>query len=115
MSLLLSSQTKDPVTAAAIKRLQKETELTPEAIRLCEEGDLAELIKPVGFYRMKAKYLKRISVILGEEYSDDIPKSVTELVKLPGIGPKMVNDEHIPRVLKNTFVLGLFNYAMCVE
>lgn len=90
MSLLLSSQTKDPITAGAIKRLQERTGLTPAGVRSHDQIDLEELIKPVGFYRMKAGYLKKISEILGNKYDDDIPKSFDEIVKLPGIGPKMV-------------------------
>lgn len=74
-----------------MRRLQSTVGLTPAKIRAQEEEVLAELIKPVGFYRMKAGYLKKIAGILGEEeYEDDIPVGVEELIKLPGIGPKMV-------------------------
>ena len=90
VGLLLSSQTKDPITAGAVRRLQTTVGLTPASIRAQEESVLAELIKPVGFYRMKAGYLKKISVILGYEHKDDIPDNFEELIKLPGIGPKMV-------------------------
>jgi endonuclease III len=91
VGLLLSSQTKDPITAGAVRRLQSTVGLTPASIRAQEESVLAELIKPVGFYRMKAGYLKKISNILGEpENKDDIPDTFEELIKLPGIGPKMV-------------------------
>ena len=93
--MLLSSQTRDAVTATAIKKLQvlPSGGLTPANIRSINPDALAELLKPVGFYRMKAGYLKKIATILGEEYDDDIPDSVEELIKLPGIGPKMVRDQ----------------------
>lgn len=92
VSLLLSSQTRDPITAGAIKRLQSGLKggLCAASVRSSEESLLAELIKPVGFYRMKAGYLKRIAVKLLEAEGDEIPRSVEELIKLPGIGPKMV-------------------------
>lgn len=90
VGLLLSSQTKDPITAGAVRRLQETVGLCPATIREQEEEVLADLIKPVGFYRVKAGYLKKISVILGQVYDDDIPESIADLVKLPGIGPKMV-------------------------
>lgn len=89
VGLLLSSQTKDQFTFGAVKRLQSEIGLTPSNIRGAEVEVLADLIKPVGFYRIKAGYLKKISDIL-KENDDDIPNSVEELMKLPGIGPKMV-------------------------
>lgn len=65
---------------------------------------------------MKAGYLKRISVILGEKYDDDIPNSFEELVKLPGIGPKMVG-YNINRSCFNLLLmyLVLFNDAMRME
>lgn len=93
VGLLLSSQTKDPITAGAVRRLQSTVGLTPASIRAQEESVLAELIKPVGFYRMKAGYLKKISDILGKrDCIDDIPDNFDELIKLPGIGPKMVKN-----------------------
>ena len=94
VSLLLSSQTRDPMTAAAVKRLQTDLKggLCPSSIRATEESILAELIRPVGFYRVKAGYLKRICERL-EGAGDEIPRSVDELTKLPGIGPKMVISE----------------------
>ena len=95
VGLLLSSQTKDPITAGAVRRLQSTVGLTPASIRAQEDSVLAELIKPVGFYRMKAGYLKKISVILGYEHKDDIPDNFEELIKLPGIGPKMVTKTFI--------------------
>ena len=91
--MLLSSQTRDPITAAAVLRLQKQVGLNPLNVRKWDEAELAEIIKPVGFYRMKGGYLKKISVILGELYDDDIPRRLEELIQLPGIGPKMVRFE----------------------
>src|SRR5690606_15082494 len=88
VSLLLSSQTKDEVTYAASTRL-RELGLTPENISQTDEDKLRDTIYPVGFYKNKAKYLKQMSKILVEQYNGDIPRSVEDLCKLPGIGPKM--------------------------
>lgn len=86
VSLMLSSQTKDEVTAAAVARL-KTIGLTPRIISEIEEDELANLLYPVGFYRVKAKALKQTALLL----EDDIPQSYEELVKLPGVGPKMAH------------------------
>ena len=96
VSLLLSSQTRDPITAGAVRRLQIDLKggLCPASIRGTEESRLADLIKPVGFYRVKAGYLKRIADKL-EVSGDEIPKGVDDLIKLPGIGPKMVKNEYL--------------------
>lgn len=39
----------------------------------------------------KAKYLQQTSKVLMEKYNSDIPRSIKELVALPGVGPKMAH------------------------
>ncbi|KAK1162779.1 endonuclease III-like protein 1 isoform X1 [Acipenser oxyrinchus oxyrinchus] len=90
ISLMLSSQTKDEVTAAAMKKLQAHG-LSVENIVQTEDKTLGELIYPVGFWKSKVKYMKQCSEILQQQYNGDIPDNVTDLVKLPGIGPKMAH------------------------
>ncbi|PJF19851.1 Endonuclease III-like protein 1-like protein, partial [Paramicrosporidium saccamoebae] len=41
------------------------------------------------FYRRKATAIKRATQILKTSYDSDIPDSLEELQKLPGVGPKM--------------------------
>ncbi|XP_067859567.1 endonuclease III-like protein 1 [Heptranchias perlo] len=90
LSLMLSSQTKDHVTFAAMKQL-RDHGLTVENILKMEDKTLGELIYPVGFWRSKVKYIKQTTAILREQYDDDIPSSVSDLLKLPGVGPKMAH------------------------
>lgn len=55
VSLMLSSQTKDEVTHAAVGRLREFT-LTPESIAGADEKQIEQLIYPVSFYKAtKAK------------------------------------------------------------
>lgn len=90
MSLLLSSQTKDEITSAAVERLKRNSGgLNVSSILKWDEERLSEILKPVGFYRRKAKSLKSVAEILDSKYNGDIPKTVEELMELPGIGPKM--------------------------
>lgn len=60
-------------------------------MREADDEVLAELIKPVGFYRRKAKNLVQISKIISEKYDEDIPSTTEEIMELPGIGPKMAH------------------------
>ncbi|XP_077173144.1 endonuclease III-like protein 1 isoform X2 [Paroedura picta] len=90
LSLMLSSQTKDQVTSAAMMRLRQRG-LTVDTVLQMEEATLAQLIYPVGFWKNKARYIKQTSAILQRDYGGDIPKTVAELVKLPGVGPKMAH------------------------
>lgn len=90
VSVMLSSMTKDQDTAAATKRLQSmEGGLTIPSVQSKSETDLSEIIRGVGFHNRKAVYLKKIAAILHEQYNDDIPNTLEEMVRLPGIGSKM--------------------------
>ncbi|ELW67811.1 Endonuclease III-like protein 1 [Tupaia chinensis] len=90
LSLMLSSQTRDQVTAGAMQRLRARG-LSADTILQMDDDTLGELIYPVGFWRSKVKYIKQTSAILQQRYAGDIPASVAELVALPGVGPKMAH------------------------
>ncbi|XP_069122838.1 endonuclease III-like protein 1 isoform X2 [Argopecten irradians] len=88
LSLMLSSQTKDQVTSAAISRLRAHG-CTVENILKTSDEQLGKLIYPVGFWKKKVIYIKKTTTILRDDYNSDIPKTVEDLCKLPGVGPKM--------------------------
>ncbi|XP_041839533.1 endonuclease III-like protein 1 [Melanotaenia boesemani] len=90
VSLMLSSQTKDQVTATAMQKLRAHG-CTVENILATDDEKLGKLIYPVGFWRNKVKYLKLTSAMLQKEYGGDIPNTVEGLVRLPGVGPKMAH------------------------
>uniref|UniRef100_A0A4W5PWD2 Endonuclease III-like protein 1 n=1 Tax=Hucho hucho TaxID=62062 RepID=A0A4W5PWD2_9TELE len=90
VSLMLSSQTRDQVTSAALQRLRAHG-CTVDNIVNTDDDTLGQLIYPVGFWRTKVKYLKQTSVILQREFRGDIPNTVEGLVRLPGVGPKMAH------------------------
>ncbi|XP_041363106.1 endonuclease III-like protein 1 isoform X2 [Gigantopelta aegis] len=90
LSLMLSSQTKDQVTSAAMIRLRKHG-CSIENILKTSDEKLAQLIYPVGFTKTKVGYIKRTSQILKDEYDMDIPNTVVDLCTLPGVGPKMAH------------------------
>lgn len=88
ISLMLSSQTKDTMTAKAMEKLRKHG-LTVKEILDTEEEKISELIHGVSFHKRKATYIKKASKILKDQYDCDIPPTLKEVVKLPGVGPKM--------------------------
>lgn len=87
---MLSSQTKDEATFACMQRL-KEHGLTPENIVKTDISSLEKIIHPISFYKNKSKFIHQTSEILIETYNCDIPNTLTELIKLPGVGPKMAH------------------------
>ncbi|XP_036829668.1 endonuclease III-like protein 1 isoform X1 [Oncorhynchus mykiss] len=90
VSLMLSSQTRDQVTSAALQRLRAHG-CTVDNIVNTDDDTLGQLIYPVGFWKTKVKYLKQTSVMLQREFRGDIPNTVEGLVRLPGVGPKMAH------------------------
>uniref|UniRef100_A0A8R1TR54 Endonuclease III homolog n=1 Tax=Onchocerca volvulus TaxID=6282 RepID=A0A8R1TR54_ONCVO len=88
LSLMLSSQTKDHITAAAMHRLRTHGCTVDDLIVISTE-ELQQLLIPVGFYKKKAIYIKKVAEILKEHYDGDIPNTVEGLCSLPGVGEKM--------------------------
>jgi len=52
---------------------------------------LAEDIRPTGFYRNKTRSLQGMARALVEEHGGEVPRTMTELVALPGVGRKTAN------------------------
>lgn len=90
IATILSARTKDEVTAEASKRLFEHAD-NPNRLKKLTEEKIAELIYPVGFYKMKAKHLKTLPCVLEKEFGGEIPDDVDELTKLPGVGRKTAN------------------------
>lgn len=91
VALMLSSQTRDTVTAAAMKNLQDNLPggFDLNALLQVEPDELNNLIAKVGFHNNKTKFIKAVALILRERFDSDIPYTIEGLVSLPGVGPKM--------------------------
>jgi endonuclease-3 len=89
IALMLSSQTKDAVVGESIRALQ-EHGLDVETIGATDPITLNSLIRKVGFHNNKTKYIKNTTDILKKDYDGDIPPTAEAIMKLPGVGPKMV-------------------------
>ena len=58
------------------------------------EADLAKLeeeIRPTGFYRNKAKSVQKCCQELMKRFGGEVPKTLEELITLPGVGRKTAN------------------------
>ncbi|KAG0717934.1 Endonuclease III-like protein 1 [Chionoecetes opilio] len=90
VSLMLSSQTRDQVTHGAMTKLRHHG-LTPDNLLATPDATLGDLIYPVGFWKKKVVYIKKTCEILQREYGGDIPATVKDMCRLPGVGPKMAH------------------------
>jgi endonuclease-3 len=87
---VLSLRTRDAVTLPATRRLLA---LTPDAASLAaaDEAAIAEAIRPVAFHRVKAGQLRGIGAMLLAEWNGAVPRTLVELLRLPGVGRKTAN------------------------
>lgn len=90
VSTVLSLRTKDDTTKKASLNLFKQAD-TPEKLASLSEKEIKNLIYPVGFYKTKAKNLKKISTILIDKYSSKVPDNLEDLLALPNVGRKTAN------------------------
>lgn len=90
LSTIVSLRTRDEVTAAVSRRALSRAP-DPEALLSIGEPELAELLKPAGFYRNKARSLRSIARILLDQNDGRVPDDRERLMDLPGVGLKTAN------------------------
>ncbi len=89
-AVMLSSRTRDETTAKVCRRLFK---IAPTSKKLGQLGELEirNLIYPVGFYKTKARHLKKLAQDIATKFHGEIPRTLEGLTSLPGIGRKTAN------------------------
>ncbi|NJD78279.1 MAG: endonuclease III [Candidatus Methanoperedens sp.] len=90
IATVLSQRTRDEVTDRATKKLFSKYK-TPAALACADIGDIEELIREVGFYRVKAPRIKEIALIIQDEFKGKLPGEMDILLSLPGVGRKTAN------------------------
>lgn len=53
--------------------------------------DVEAIVRPCGFYHMKARDIIGIAQMVRDEYAGTVPDTIEELTKLPGVGRKTAN------------------------
>ncbi len=64
---------------------------TPTDFANIDIEELEKLIHPCGFYKNKAKNIKACAKMIMEKYNGEVPKTMEELIELPGVGRKSAN------------------------
>lgn len=90
VSTVLSARTKDSLTIKKLPALWGRAK-TPQDYAVIPQSELEQLLRPINFFTTKAKHLIELGRILHTEQNDQIPDSIDELVKLPGVGRKTAN------------------------
>jgi endonuclease III len=87
---LLSARTQDATTHAASTRLFRAAR-SPRSMAALGVKQIERLIYPVSFYRNKARFVKATCNVLVHRYGGKVPRTLDELVTLPGVGRKTAN------------------------
>lgn len=64
---------------------------TPEALAQARPRDVEEIIKSTGFFRNKTKSLIGMAQALVADHGGQVPRTMEELRRLPGVGRKTAN------------------------
>ncbi len=90
VATMLSAQTTDvrvnQVTEALFRKYRSAADYAE-----ADPGELEGDIRPTGFYRNKARALQDMARALLEEHGGEVPRTMAELVALPGVGRKTAN------------------------
>lgn len=89
-SARLAAQCTDKMVNIVSKELYKRFP-TLKDMAEADVREIEEIIRPTGFFRIKARDLKACAQILIEKYGGEVPDSMDELLELPGIGRKIAN------------------------
>jgi endonuclease III len=61
------------------------------ALAAADQSELEAMIRSTGFFRAKSTSLRGMAKAVVEEHGGEIPRTLDELVKLPGVGRKTAN------------------------
>ncbi|RLI90238.1 MAG: endonuclease III [Candidatus Altiarchaeales archaeon] len=90
IATILSSQCTDERVNAVTKDLFKKYR-TAEDFANSDIEELEEMIRSTGFYRNKARNIKSCCRMLVEEFNSEVPRTMDELTRLPGVARKTAN------------------------
>jgi endonuclease-3 len=90
ISTILSAQCTDVRVNEVTKTLFPKYP-NPEAFAYADPNELQQDIRPTGFFRNKTKSVMGASKKIIEEFSGEVPKTMEEILTLPGVARKTAN------------------------
>ena len=112
IAVILSAQCTDTRVNIVTKELFKKHKTPKDFVKLSQK-DLEKIIYSTGFYRANAKNIKGMAGLVHQKFKDKVPKTMEELLELPGVARKTANiilsegygivegiavDTHVPRL-----------------
>lgn len=113
VATVLSAQTTDKKVNEVTSVLFKEYGTLQDFLGITQE-ELEEHIRVIGLYKSKAKNLMGLFRMLHDEFGGEVPKTMEDLTRLPGVGRKtanvvMSNCFDVPAIAVDTHVFRVSN------
>lgn len=113
IATILSAQTTDKQVNSITGRLF-EAYPRPEDLARADIAEIEMIIRPTGFFHVKARNIQKAAAELVERFESQVPESMEDLTSLPGVGrktasvirghiyslPAIIVDTHFSRVVR---------------
>ena len=117
---ILTQNTNWGNVARAIAALKGQELLTPHALHELPEIELARLIRPAGYYNLKARRLKNFLDFLANRYGNsmerlaaaDLESLRPALLSIKGVGPETADSILLYALAKPTFVVDAYTFRI---
>ena len=90
VATILSAQSTDNKINEVTETLFRTYRSAEDYVRVPEE-DLKEDLRPTGFFNQKTKAVRGACRMIVEEFDGEVPDSMADLVRLPGVARKTAN------------------------
>jgi endonuclease-3 len=90
ISTILSAQCTD-VRVNQVTKILYQKYRSPEEFAYANPAELEQVVRPTGFFRSKTKSIMGASRKIVEEFGGEVPRSMEQLLTLPGVARKTAN------------------------
>jgi endonuclease III related protein len=117
---ILTQNTNWVNVSRAIATLKDQDLLTPQALHALPETELAQLIRPAGYYNLKARRLKNFLDFLAHHFENSMAHLATAdlgslrpaLLSIKGVGPETADSILLYALDKPTFVVDAYTFRI---
>jgi endonuclease-3 related protein len=117
---ILTQNTNWNNVARAIAALKEQGLLSPRKLHEMPEAELAQLIRPAGYYNIKARRLKNFLEFLAARFNHSLPELAAgeladlrpALLGIKGVGPETADSILLYALDKPTFVVDAYTFRI---
>ncbi|HLL54249.1 MAG TPA: endonuclease III [Myxococcaceae bacterium] len=90
IATILAAQSTDKLVNTVLPKVVERWP-TPAALAKAPQEEVEEVVKSTGFFRNKAKAIRETSRVLTERFGGAVPRTMEEMLELPGVARKTAN------------------------